>query len=687
METSPPAVERRLPDAGSELDTLAITTIRCLAIDAVERARSGHPGLPMGAAPMAYVLWTRFLRHNPGNPGWPDRDRFVLSAGHGSMLLYALLHLTGYDLTIDDLRQFRQWGSRTPGHPERGHTAGVEVTTGPLGQGFGNGVGLAMAERFLAHRFNREGDPVVDHRTFVLCSDGDLMEGVSAEAASLAGHLGLGRLICLYDDNHVTLDGPTSLAFTEDVGRRFEAYGWQVQHVEAGETDLDGIGRAIQAAIDDQSRPSLIRVRTHIGYGAPHKQDTSQAHGSPLGPEEARAAKEAYGWDPDRTFVVPDAARHHLRRAVARGAELEDGWAQRLDRWSQRWPALRAEWDRGQADAPPRGWAEALPAFTPADGPMATRVAGHAVLQKLVSVMPWLIGGDADLSESTRTAIDEGGDFDGQTGSGRNLHVGVREHAMGAACNGMAAHGGVRPYSATFFTFSDYQRPAVRLSALSRLPVVWVYTHDSIGLGEDGPTHQPVEQLAALRAMPGLELFRPADANETAQAWQCAVERRDGPTVIVLARQGVPVYEETRADRGAQVARGAYVLLEASGGAARCILLATGSEVHLAVDARAELERRGVPTRVVSVPCLDRLERLPPDEQARLLPPGVGARVAIEAGVSDPWYRWVGPAGAVIGVDRYGASAPYQEIYQHLGLTVEHLVDRATALLRPEEAR
>ncbi|HUY96074.1 MAG TPA: transketolase [Verrucomicrobiae bacterium] len=683
MDPQPEPTVARLPQAGSPLDDRAINTLRCLAIDAVEQANSGHPGLPMGAAPMAYVLWTRILRHSPRNPGWPDRDRFVLSAGHGSMLLYSLLNLTGYDLPLAELRRFRQWGSRTPGHPERGVTAGVEVTTGPLGQGFGNAVGMAIAERVLAHRFNRPDHPIVDHRTFVLCGDGDLMEGVSAEAASLAGHLGLGRLICLYDDNHVSLDGPTSLAFTESVPMRFRAYGWQVLTVAEGETDLDAIDRALRDALDETERPTLIAVRTHIGYGAPTKQDTSKAHGSPLGPAEVRAAKLAYGFDPAQTFVVPPDVAELLGRAVARGAELEASWQRRFDNWAQAFPDLADEWGRGEADSPDPGWGDRLPSFAPEDGPLATRTAGERVLQAVVHEVPWVIGGDADLSESTKTAIAGGGDFDARTGAGRNLHFGVREHAMGAACNGMAAHGGLRPYSATFFTFSDYQRPAIRLAALSHLPVIFVYTHDSIGLGEDGPTHQPVEQLAALRAMPNLDVFRPGDANETAAAWRCAVERRDGPTAIVCSRQALPVYREARGDQGARVDLGAYILQEASGGAPRCVLLATGSELSLAVRAREILEQRGIPTRMVSVPCLDRLERMGGVDRDRLLPPEVRCRVAVEAGVSDPWYRWVGSGGEVVGVDRYGASAPYQEIYQHFGLTADAVVARAEALLRP----
>ena len=674
-----------LPQVGSELDTLAINTIRCLAIDAVERANSGHPGLPMGAAPMAYALWTRFLRHDPGAPGWADRDRFILSAGHGSMLLYALLHLSGYGLALEELQQFRQWGARAAGHPERGLVPGIEVTTGPLGQGFGNGVGMAIAERFQAHRYNRDEEPIVDHRTFVLCSDGDLMEGVASEAASLAGHLGLGKLVCLYDDNRVSLDGPTSLAFTEDVGARFAAYGWHVQRVEDGETDLAGITDAIQRAIDTTDRPSLISIRTIIGYGAPGKEGTSQAHGSPLGPAQARLAKAAYGFDPDQAFVVPAEVAGLFAETGRRGAGQRRAWEERFASWGQRHPELRLEFEQAAAGALPDGWDAGLPTFAPADGPLATRVAGGRALTALAAAVPWLLGGDADLSESTKTAIPDGGAFDGQTGAGRNLHFGVREHAMGAACNGMAAHGGVRPYSATFFVFSDYQRPSVRLAALSELPVVFVYTHDSIGLGEDGPTHQPIEHLASLRLMPGLDVYRPGDANETSAVWRAALRRGDGPTVVVLSRQNLPIFEETAAlatGAGVPVERGAYVLQEATGGSPRCLLLASGSEVGLAVEARRTLEAQGVPTRVVSVPSLDRFTTQPQGYRDAVLPPTVTVRVAVEAAVPDPWYRWVGAGGVVIGIERFGASAPAPEIYQHLGVTAAAVVSAAERQLR-----
>ena len=671
----------RLPIAGSELDNLCINTIRCLAIDAVEKANSGHPGLPMGAAPMAYVLWTRILRHYPGDPEWPDRDRFVLSAGHGSAMLYALLHLTGYQLSLDDLQHFRQWGSITPGHPERGVTPGVEVTTGPLGQGFGNGVGMAIAERAMAHHYNRPGEAIVDHRTFVLCGDGDLMEGVSSEAASLAGHLGLGKLVCLYDDNHITLDGPASMSFSEDVLERFAAYGWQVQRVDDGTLDLDGIHQAIQAAVEDDSRPSLIAVRTHIGYGAPHKQDSNAAHGSPLGHEELAAAKRAYGWDPELTFQVPDRAREHFRLALARGEALAEGWQARFASWAQHNRELAREWEMSQAGTLPDGWRDSLPQWRVGDKPIATRVAGGQALNALAREIPWILGGDADLSDSTKTGLAGGGDFDGQTGEGRNLHFGVREHAMGAACNGIAAHGGLRPYSATFFTFSDYQRPAVRLSALSRLPVIWVYTHDSVGLGEDGPTHQPVEQLASLRVMPNLVVLRPGDANESSWAWAVAMERSQDPTALVFCRQNVPILDGTAELARTGVAHGGYILQEAAGGPAEVVLIGTGSELSICAAAKSLLEAGGVATRLVSMPSIELFRQQPPEYRELVLPEALTAKVAVEAGVSQPWLAIVGPRGAVVGVDRFGASAPYETIYQHFGLTPEAVAERARGLL------
>ncbi|MDQ5858074.1 MAG: transketolase, partial [Acidobacteriota bacterium] len=565
------------------IDELSVDTIRTLAIDAVQKANSGHPGLPLGAAPMAYVLWSRHLKHNPRDPAWPDRDRFVLSAGHGCMLWYCLLYLTGYDLTMDDLKAFRQWGSRTPGHPEYRVTPGVEATTGPLGQGTANAVGMAMAERFLAHRFNRPGHEIVDHRTFALVSDGDLMEGISNEASSLAGHLGLSKLTFLYDSNLVSLDGPTSMAFTEDVGKRYEAYGWQVLRVEDGNTDLDGIDRALAEAKRETRRPTLIVVRTTIGYGSPNKAGTSEAHGSPLGPEEVVLTKKALGWEHEEPFFVPEDALAHFREAVDRGAQSESDWAKRFDAWAAAHPGLADEWRLAAEGKLPAGWNADLPSWK-AGEKEATRVAAGKALNAIAAKVPWLIGGDADLSVSTNTKIKSGGDFDGRTGAGVNVHFGVRELAMAGIANGMAYHGGTRPFVATFFCFSDYMRPSVRLAAVSELPVVFVWTHDSIGLGEDGPTHQPVEHLMSLRAMPGFTIIRPADPNEAREAWRVAMERREGPVGLVLSRQKLPVFDPARYAPPSGLARGAYVLAEASSGEARLLLLATGSEVALALE-------------------------------------------------------------------------------------------------------
>ena len=660
------------------VDSLCVDTIRTLAIDTVQKANSGHPGLPLGAAPMAYVLWQRFLRHNPRDPRWPDRDRFVLSAGHGSALLYSLLFLTGYGLTLDDLKSFRQWGSRTPGHPERGLTPGVEATTGPLGQGSANAVGMAMAERFLAARFNRPGHEIVNHRTFALVSDGDLMEGISSEAASLAGHLGLYKLVYLYDDNHVTLDGPTSWTFTEDVGKRYEAYGWQVLHVEDGDTDLEAIEDALGKAVSQTERPTFIRVRTTIGYGSPHKSGTSKAHGSPLGAEEVALTKKALGWTSTEPFDVPEDALEQFRGALEKGASAQSDWEKRFAAWAKDFPDLSREWRQGENADLPDGWDAAMPSWNPGAS-VATRDASGAAIQVAAKALPSILGGDADLSESTKTRIEEAPDFDGRAGTGRNVHYGVREHAMAAIGNGMACHGGVRPFVATFFCFSDYMRPAVRLAALSELPVIFVWTHDSIGLGEDGPTHQPVEHLMSLRAMPHLAVVRPADANETVAAWRAALARREAPTGLVLSRQKLPVLDRSGA-RG-DLARGGYVLAEASGGAPRVILMATGSEVQLAVGAREQLEKEGVPTRVVSLPCFAFFDAQPEDYRRSVLPPDVTARVSIEAGATLGWSKYVGDRGRSIGVDRFGASAPGEVALRELGFTVDHLVREAKALL------
>ena len=659
------------------VDELSINTIRTLAIDAVQGANSGHPGLPLGAAPMAYVLWQRHLRHNPRDPDWPDRDRFVLSAGHGCMLLYCLLHLTGYDLTLDDLRAFRQWGSPAPGHPESFMTPGVEASTGPLGQGTANAVGMAIAERALAHRFNRPGYDIVDHFTYALVSDGDLMEGISAEAASLAGHLKLGKLVYLYDSNDVTLDGPASLTFTtEDVGKRYESYGWQVMHVKDGDRDLDAIDRAIASAKSDTERPSLVVIRTTIGFGSPNRQGTSAAHGSPLGPEEVALTKKALGWDPDRSFYVPADAAKSFGEAIDKGQKAQDDWEKRISAYSEKEPELAAEWKRRIAGDLPDDWDRDLPRFEPGKK-LATRAAAGKVLNAIAPRLPELMGGDADLSGSTKTALEGGGSFGGQTGAGRNIHFGVREHAMGGIVNGMAYHGGVRVYAATFFCFSDYMRPSVRLAALSHLPVVFVWTHDSIGLGEDGPTHQAVEHLMSLRAMPNLHVVRPADANESAEAWRWAIERKSGPVALVLSRQGLPVL---KADTSG-LARGAYVLSEAKGGQPQAILIGTGSEVALALEAQEILAGEGIPCRVVSMPCWELFEEQSQEYRGSVLPPSVTARVAVEAGSTLGWWRWVGDGGSVVGLDRFGASAPAEVSWEKFGFTPAHLAEEVKRLL------
>ncbi len=667
--------------AQKSLDELSIDTIRTLSIDAVQKANSGHPGLPLGAAPMAYVLWQRHLRHNPRAPHWPDRDRFVLSAGHGCALLYSLLYLTGYDLTLDDLKAFRQWGSRTPGHPEAHLTPGVEATTGPLGQGTANAVGMAIAERWLAHRFNRPGHQIVDHRTFCLVGDGDLMEGISSEAGSLAGHLKLGKLVYLYDDNHVTLDGPAKQSFTEDVLARYAAYGWRVLRVENGNTDLDAIEGAIQTAVGQQERPTMIAVRTTIGYGSPHKAGTNAAHGSPLGPEEVVLTKKALGWEWTDAFHVPEESLRHFRAAVEKGVKAEAEWERRFEAYARAFPDLAEVWREERKGALPPGWDSNLPKWKTGES-LATRVASGKSINAIAKTVPWLLGGDADLSESTKTKIEGDAEFDGQTGEGNNIHYGVREHAMAAIANGMAYHGGVRPFVATFFCFSDYMRPSVRLAALNHLSTIFVWTHDSIGLGEDGPTHQAVEQLMSLRAMPHFSILRPGDANETAEAWRAAMEHREGAVGLVLCRQNVPVLDRSGAK--GDVSRGAYILAEASGGKPRVILIGTGSELQLAVGGRQKLEAEGIPTRVVSMPCWEFFDKQPREYRDEVLPPPVRARLSIEAGVTLGWQKYVGERGGSIGVDRYGASAPGEVVMREYGFTVDHVVDFARGLLRKE---
>jgi transketolase len=667
-----------------DLEQLAINTIRTLAIDGVQKANSGHPGAPMGAAPMAYTLWTRFLRHAPTDPGWPDRDRFVLSAGHASMLLYSLLHLTGYDLALDDLKAFRQWGSRTPGHPERGLTPGVEATTGPLGQGFTNAVGMAIAERRLAGEFNRPDHPIVDHRTYVIASDGDLQEGIASEAASLAGHLRLDRLIVLYDDNRIQLDGPTSMAWSEDVLERFDAYGWHTGRVDDG-NDTAAIAVAIEAARADD-RPSLIAVRTHIGFGSPNRQDTQKAHGQALGEDEVRLAKLAYGWDPDAQFLVPDAARDLFRSAIPAGEALVADWEARLDRYAVAYPAEAAELRRRLAGELRADWDGALKRYALGED-FATRQASQAAIAALAGPVPELFGGAADLSESNLTDVKGAGDFEAGE-PGRNLRFGVREHAMGGIANGIACHGGFIPYAATFLTFSDYMRGSVRLAALTGLHVVYVWTHDSVGLGEDGPTHQPVEHYAALRAIPNLWFVRPGDANEATAAWRLAVERRDGPVALALTRQKLPTFAATAELAGEGLRRGGYVLRpassEAGGGKPAIILVATGSELQLAMGAAEALEADGTPVRVVSLPCWERFEAQPAAYRDGVLPPDVRKRVTVEAGVSLGWERYAGDEGAIVGLDHFGASAPAPTIFANLGFTVERVADVARRVARGE---
>ncbi len=667
----------------ADLEQLSIDTIRVLAMDAVQKANAGHPGTAMALAPVAYTIYRELLRASPENPSWPDRDRFVLSAGHACILQYSALHLTGYDLPMSELQRFRQWESRTPGHPEHFLTPGVETTTGPLGQGFSNAVGMAMAERVLAQRYNRPGHEIVDHRVFGICSDGDLMEGVSAEAASLAGAFGLGKLVFVYDDNRITIDGTTALSFdSEDTGARFESYGWHVEHV-ADVNDLGALRQAFALARAETARPSLIVVRSHIAYPAPHAQDTAKAHGAPLGEAEVKATKEVLGWDPEATFVVPDRVYEHMSLRD-RGREAEEEWRGRFAAWRAAFPDLAADWDRTQAGRLVDGWQEALPVFDPADKPkLATRSAGAAVMEAFKPFAPTMVGGAADLVESTKTVFDGAGVYSADW-AGRNIPFGIREHGMGAIVNGLAVHGGiVKPFGSTFLIFSDYMRGAVRLSALMSLPVVWVWTHDSIGLGEDGPTHQPVEHYAALRAIPNLWVIRPADANETSVAWKIALERSEGPVAILLTRQDVPVLDRSEVAAAAGTERGAYVLWDGTNGngAPDLLLLATGSEVSLALDAARLLAEDGLAARVVSMPCWELFELQPEDYRDEVLPPAVEARLAIEAGVPLGWHRWVGERGSVLGVDRFGASAPGATVLKKFGFTPENVVARAETLV------
>jgi transketolase len=681
-----------MPRTDPALDQLCVDTIRALSIDAIAEANSGHPGLPLGAAPAAWALWSRHLRHSPKNPSWPDRDRFVLSAGHGSMLLYSLLHLTGYDLPLEEIKRFRQWGSRTPGHPEHGMAPGVETTTGPLGQGLANSVGMAMAEAHLAARFNRPGHTVIDHRTFALAGDGDLMEGVALEATSLAGHLALGKLTCLYDANRISLAGATDLSFTQDMGRTFEACGWHVQTVEDG-NDLDAVDAALAAAKSVTNQPSFIIVRSHIGFGSP-KQDTSGVHGSPLTPDEVKQTKRALGYPSEEPFFIPEDALERMRTAVEQGAKTEAEWRDRFEAYRKAHPELATEFERVMAGELPGDWDADIPTFAADDKPMATRKAGGAVINAIGARVPELLGGSADLNPSTNTALKGAGDFqnpalkgdrEGAVGAewgyaGRNVHFGVREHAMGAIASGLALHGGIRPFTATFLMFADYMRPSIRLASLMELPVIYVFTHDSIAVGEDGPTHEPVEHAAALRAIPHLTVLRPADANETAAAWRFAMTHEGGPTTLLLTRQNLPVL-----DGPALVERGGYVLADAEG-TPELVMMASGSEVSVALEARKILGKDKV--RVVSMPSPGLF--LKQDEAYRdsVLPPGVWARMAVEAGVPQGWHRLVGPLGEVVAIeDRFGASAPLKDMMEHYGFTGAQVAERAKALLTAYPAR
>ncbi|MBW1801488.1 MAG: transketolase [Deltaproteobacteria bacterium] len=663
----------------TEIDQLCVNTIRMLSADCIERARSGHPGMPMGAATMAYTLWTRFLRHNPGNPKWPDRDRFVLSAGHGSMLLYSLLHLTGYDISIEELKNFRQWGSLTPGHPEFHVTPGAETTTGPLGQGFANGVGMAVAERFLSARYNRPGFEIVNHSTYGIVSDGDLMEGVSHEAASLAGHLKLGKLIYLYDDNHISIEGSTDLTFTEDRMGRFEAYGWHVQQIDDG-NDMGGIEAAVVAAQKEKDRPSIIAVRTHIGYGSPNKQDSASAHGEPLGEDELRMTKENLGWPLEPDCFIPEDALHHFRRAVDQGGQKEKEWQDLFESYTKAHPDLAEEWRQWMDGALPDGWDRDIPEFQADEKGMATRVVSGQVLNAIAPHIPNLIGGSADLAPSNKTMVKDGDIFQDGQHQGRNFHFGVREHGMGSILNGMALHGGLIPYGGTFLVFSDYMRPAIRLATLMGLKVIYVFTHDSIGLGEDGPTHQPIEHLAALRAIPDLVLIRPCDANETAEAWRYAMTSHGGPVALALTRQGVPTLQRDVFQPAEGLHRGAYVLTGDDDGKPDIILMGSGSEVHIALEAGRMLEDRGSRVRVVSMPSWELFESQPREYRDQVLPPDVKARIAVEAGVPMGWDRYTGNQGSIVGLTHFGASAPSKTLYEKFGLTATAVAEKALNL-------
>jgi transketolase len=666
-----------LAETRQNIDDLCINTIRALSMDAVQKANSGHPGAPMGLAPAAYVLWTRVMNHNPENPGWLDRDRFVLSAGHASMLLYSLLHLSGYAVTLDDIKNFRQWNSKTPGHPEFGHTPGVETTTGPLGQGFANAVGMAMAERHLAARFNTPGHEIVDHYTYMICGDGDMMEGISSEAASLAGHLGLGRLICIYDDNKISIEGSTEITFTEDVALRFKAYHWHILNVDDG-NDIDAIYNAIQAAKAQTGRPSLIVLRTHIAYGSPNKQDTADAHGAPLGEEEVRLAKKSLGLPEDTLFNIPDAVRHHFTQCVETGKDAEAGWQEKFQAYNKKYPDMARKWVDAMSGFLTTGWDEDIPEFSVSDGPIATRAASGKVLNAIAERLPTLIGGSADLAPSNKTLLASSHEFQKDAYDGRNIRFGVREHAMGGIMSGMFLHHGLRPYGGTFLVFADYLRPALRVASIMNIPVIYVFTHDSIAVGEDGPTHQPVEHLVSLRAIPGLTVIRPADASETAQAWRQALKITNGPIALILSRQKLPVLTSNAVKDG--ITKGAYVLADCDG-KPDIILIGTGSEVHIILEAKARLLEKGVAARVVSMPSWELFEKTSQKYKNSVLLPDVQTRLAVEAGSEMGWCRYVGTRGAVIGINSFGASAPGGVVMEKYGFTSEHVVQKALELI------
>jgi transketolase len=665
----------------SDIDNLCINTIRTLAMDAVEKANSGHPGTPMALAPLMYVLWTRLLRYNPKNPNWFNRDRFVLSNGHASMLQYAVLYLTGFDLSLADIKNFRQWGSKTPGHPENSLTPGVETTTGPLGQGVMNAVGMAMAEAHLARKFNRHDISIVDHRTYAFCSDGDLMEGASHEAASIAGHFKLGKLTFVYDNNHISIEGKTELTFSDDVARRFDAYHWHVQNLGEKANDIEAIEKAFQNAQSVTDRPSLIIVRSHIGYGSPNKQDTKEAHGSPLGPEEVKLTKRFYGWDENKSFYVPDEVLKYMRKMAEAGQELENRWNDLFESYRNKYPQLYKAFTDALNNSIPSDWDSDIPEFAPDDGPIATRKAGSKILNSIASKVPWLIGGSGDLAPSTKTLIDDSDYFEAGQYDNRNIAWGIREMGMCACSSGMALHGGIRPYAATFFIFTDYARPAIRLACLMKLPVIYVMTHDSIGLGEDGPTHQPIEHLASLRAMPGMCVIRPADANETAWAWKAAIQRTDGPTMLVFTRQKLPVLDRTRFASAAGVLKGAYVLSKESKESPDVILMASGSEVQLILAAQEKLRDEKIDARVVSMPSWELFALQSETYRNEILPKRITKRLAVEAGSPFGWCQWIGDKGDVIGITRYGASAPAAENFKHYGFTVDNIVERTKGIL------